>query len=181
MEAQYKAKSLSWNGTRVETGAFPWASRRGKFCLRFSVPCAFCPCGLPLFQMRDRFNSGTLPRMDFYHCVVRGGIWPPRWPLVAARGTQVMLSFLWRGQHRLISTSVFWGVSVIMFFKLFFRQLAFLWTCWLGKIWYCLEKDDPHSCCDLQCETILLYTQSINQSALFHQHLFKKQKSRSDF
>ena len=39
----------------VETGAFPWRVGGGKFCLRFSVQCAFahatCHC----------FNSGTLP------------------------------------------------------------------------------------------------------------------------
>ena len=38
---------------RVWTGAFRWRVGGGKFCLRFSVGCAFCPCGLPLFQLRD--------------------------------------------------------------------------------------------------------------------------------
>ena len=38
----------------------PMASRRGQFCLRFSMRCAFCPCGLPLFQLRDCVNSGAL-------------------------------------------------------------------------------------------------------------------------
>ena len=45
----------------VETGAFPWRVEGGKFCLRFTMgrafcPCGsplFCPCGLPLFQLRD--------------------------------------------------------------------------------------------------------------------------------
>ena len=57
----YKAKPLSWNGTWVETGAFPWRVGGNKFFLRFPIPCPFCPCGLPLFQLRYRFISGALP------------------------------------------------------------------------------------------------------------------------
>ena len=33
--------------------AFPWRVGGGTFCLRFSIRCAFCPCGLPLFQLGD--------------------------------------------------------------------------------------------------------------------------------
>ena len=49
----YKAKRLSWNGTWVEKGAFPWRVGGDKFRMRFSLGCAFCPCGLPLSQLRD--------------------------------------------------------------------------------------------------------------------------------
>ena len=49
----YKAKSLSWHGTSVETGAFPWRVAGDNFCLRFFITWAFCPCGLPLFQLGD--------------------------------------------------------------------------------------------------------------------------------
>ena len=56
-----EAKSLSWNDLWVETGAFPWRVKGGQFCLRLSIWCMFCPCGVPLFQLRYRFNSGTLP------------------------------------------------------------------------------------------------------------------------
>ena len=44
----------------VETRALPWRVGGAKFWLRFSVQCAFCPCGLPLFQLKYRFNSGTV-------------------------------------------------------------------------------------------------------------------------
>ena len=37
---------------RVETGAFPWRVGGGKFCLRVSNECTFCPSGLPLLQLR---------------------------------------------------------------------------------------------------------------------------------
>ena len=40
----------------VETGAFPWRVGGGKFCLRFSIRCAFCPYGLPLFQLRNLYS-----------------------------------------------------------------------------------------------------------------------------
>ena len=43
----YKTKPLSW------TGVFPWRVAGDKFCLRFSIRCAFCPCGLPLLQLKD--------------------------------------------------------------------------------------------------------------------------------
>ena len=42
----HKAKSLSWNGTWVETGAFRWRAEGDKFCLRFPIGCAFCPMRL---------------------------------------------------------------------------------------------------------------------------------------
>ena len=41
----------------VETGALPWRVGGDKFCLRFSIQCAFCPCGLPLFQQCVSFFS----------------------------------------------------------------------------------------------------------------------------
>ena len=41
----------------VETMAFSWRVGGGKFCLRFSIGCTFCPCGVPLFKLRD-FTSG---------------------------------------------------------------------------------------------------------------------------
>ena len=47
-------QSLSWNR------AFSWRVRGGKFCLQFFYGCAFCPCGLPLFQLRCRSNSGNV-------------------------------------------------------------------------------------------------------------------------
>ena len=31
----------------------PWRVGRGKFRLQFSIRYVFCPCGLPLFQLRD--------------------------------------------------------------------------------------------------------------------------------
>ena len=42
---------VSWNR------AFSWRVGGGKFCLRFSVRCAFCPCGLPLFQLGDLYSQ----------------------------------------------------------------------------------------------------------------------------
>ena len=50
---KYDAKSLSWNGPWVETGAFPWRVEGDKLCLRFSNGRTFGPCGLPLFQLTD--------------------------------------------------------------------------------------------------------------------------------
>ena len=44
----------------VETGAFPWRVAGRKFCSRFPVTWTFCPCGLPLFQLRYCFNSCAL-------------------------------------------------------------------------------------------------------------------------
>ena len=65
-----KAKFLSWNGTWVETGAFSWRAGWGKFCLRLSIGCVFCPSGLPLFQRRYRFNSGTLRCIQNGHWIL---------------------------------------------------------------------------------------------------------------
>ena len=64
--SRYKANSLSWNGTSIETGAFPGRDGGGKVCLRFSVRNTFCPCGLPHFQLRYRFNSGALPCTEHF-------------------------------------------------------------------------------------------------------------------
>ena len=51
----YQAKSLSWNR------GVPMASRRGQNSARgFLFVTSFAPCGLPLFQLRYHFNSGTL-------------------------------------------------------------------------------------------------------------------------
>ena len=58
---QYKATFLSWNGTWVEAGAFPWRVGGAKFGLKFFIRCVFCPCGLPLCQLRYCFNSDVLP------------------------------------------------------------------------------------------------------------------------
>ena len=53
----YGTRQSPW----VETGAFLWRVGGGTFCLRFSIQCAYCPCGLPLFQLRYHSNPGTLP------------------------------------------------------------------------------------------------------------------------
>ena len=57
-------RSLSWNGTWVWTEVLPWRVGGGKFCLRLSIPYAFCPCGLPLFQLRDSLCYSTLLRLE---------------------------------------------------------------------------------------------------------------------
>ena len=53
---QHNSRTLCIIWTRpspwVENRAFPWRVGGGKFCLRFSIPCAFCPSGLPPFQHR---------------------------------------------------------------------------------------------------------------------------------
>ena len=66
-------KKSTKQGSWVETGAFLWWVEGDKFCLRFSIRCAFCPCGLPLFQRRDRFSPGTLPRIEVFHLLVQLG------------------------------------------------------------------------------------------------------------
>ena len=38
----YNAKSPSWIDTWLQTRTFPWWVGGSKFCLRFSVRCAFC-------------------------------------------------------------------------------------------------------------------------------------------
>ena len=53
----HQEKSLSSNGTRVERGAFSWRVRGDKF-FRFSTRYSFCPCDLPLSQLRDFTKQG---------------------------------------------------------------------------------------------------------------------------
>ena len=70
VRVSYKDLSQQKNSTRqspwveavseLKQGRFLWRVRGDKFCLRFSIRYAFCPCGLPLFQLRCRFNWGTL-------------------------------------------------------------------------------------------------------------------------
>ena len=62
IEYPYKAKSLCWSGTWAKTGAFSWRVARDKFCSRFSIRCAFCPCGLPLFRLRDFASYRKTPK-----------------------------------------------------------------------------------------------------------------------
>ena len=57
-----RTRQSSW----VETAALLWRVAGGKFCLWSSVRCAFCPCGLPLFQLRDRFDSGTFSTQELF-------------------------------------------------------------------------------------------------------------------
>ena len=64
----------------VETGAFPWRVGGGQFCLRSSIWCAFCPCGLPLFQLRCCFSLGTC-RSNKINTAVES-IWFPLWKVV---------------------------------------------------------------------------------------------------
>ena len=45
----------------VETGAFPWRVAGDIFCLRLSIKWAFCPCGLPLIQLRPLPCQQNLP------------------------------------------------------------------------------------------------------------------------
>ena len=52
----------------VETGAFPWRAKGGKFYSRFPFSCAFCPSGLPQFQLRDFASYIKLVRFTLTHC-----------------------------------------------------------------------------------------------------------------
>ena len=88
----YKAKSLSWNGTWVETGAFPWrVGGANSACGSLSgarFTHAVCHC----------FNSGTLPcnKKSF-------GIWKRRaYILDFSLFSKFFLEAdLWRGHHGL--------------------------------------------------------------------------------
>ena len=61
-----KEKLPSWNGTWVETGAFPWRVGGGKWFLRVFLLCAFCAMRLATVSTQIPFSSGALLCAAFY-------------------------------------------------------------------------------------------------------------------
>ena len=97
-----------------QNGGVPMAIRGGgKFCLRFSVRCTFCPCGLPLFQLRalygktdcepgDQKHDKKEEKIDTSNEALMHAGWEK--PLIF-RGKRIDKPFIIRGGHQVYARS----------------------------------------------------------------------------